>query len=703
MTNILKNFNHKKIIILYLILSAILTTFILGVENLNPINENWLYKSDRAHDLIVWKYFYNDEWKFPIGLNENFGLEISNSIAFSGSPPLFSLIFKVLKPILPINFNYFSILIFINIFLQGLLAYLIILNLTNNKSYSIISSFLFILSPIFLFKFGYHLSLTAHWIILSYLYIEISQKEKIKKKLTLLVLLISSLVHFYFTLIILIMIFLSLLIELNKRRQYILFFKDSFFYIISLVILMYIIGYFTLPLHNTLGGGYGMFNINILSFFNPFLEGVNWSNFLPTIYKNKSSEDFAYLGMGILLLCIIIINYWFKNYKKLKIEIYQKFILIFVTLFILSVSNNISFGNTTLFEFELNKYIYGVLSLIRASGRLVWPCVYLLLIFGIYSVYEKKNIKKSIIIIITILIIQIADLQARLTDISFGKIYVNDTKKLNDERWNQLNNEIKIFSGINIYNEINDFENLVVYLSKYLPLTELSYLARVDRKKQANLTYQNIQNITKKKINLNKTFYLQTMGHLNHVSKIYKNQGFDFIRLDELWFFIPHKRNLMKNHEVIFIEKLAGLNKTKKNYILNNFKTIKKDESIGLGWIFDRKTRKLYSDGSQSFLLFNDNKKFKGMKLKLNISNVLSNYPNNNLITLKINEEKYMSFEFNINQNDKEIVINLEDLNLENFILSFVFSDPKSKFDYNIGIDEKKRGITLNSYVLEDI
>ena len=62
-----------------------------------------------------------------------------------------------------------------------------------------------------------------------------------------------------------------------------------------------------------------------------------------------------------------------------------------------------------------------------------------------------------------------------------------------------------------------------------------------------------------------------------------------------------------------------------------------------------------------------------------------------------------MSFEFNINQNDKEIVINLEDLNLENFILSFAFSDPKSKFDYNIGIDEKKRGITLNSYVLEDI
>ena len=122
-------------------------------------------------------------------------------------------------------------------------------------------------------------------------------------------------------------------------------------------------------------------------------------------------------------------------------------------------------------------------------------------------------------------------------------------------------------------------------------------------------------------------------------------------------------------------------------------------DSVGF---LTKKNRKLYSDGNQSYLVFSDNKKFKNTKLILNLSNALKNYSNSNLIDLNINNNKYLSFEFNKDKDKKEIVINLEKFNSENFLLSFTFSNPKSKFDYKIGIDEKKRGIILNWYKLEE-
>ena len=148
----LKIINKKNVIFLYIVISFVFTFYILGINNINPKIENWLFTEDRASDLLAWKYFFNDAWKFPLGSNKNFGLDISNSLAYSGSSALYAFFFKFIKIFLPNNFNFFPILIFLSLFLQVYFGYLIIFKLTKNQLFSITSGFLFIFLPIFLFK-----------------------------------------------------------------------------------------------------------------------------------------------------------------------------------------------------------------------------------------------------------------------------------------------------------------------------------------------------------------------------------------------------------------------------------------------------------------------------------------------------------------------------------------------------------------------
>ena len=165
-----------------LIISFLISLYLLGFDNLNFLNKNWLYLGDLSQYQIGWEFFRNDSWKFPLGFNPNYGLEFGNSIVFTDSIPLLAFIFKLFKNFLPENFQYFSLWIVLSIYLQLLFSYLIIFNLTKNFYFSVISIFFFILAPIFLHRSGMHLSLMGQWIILFSFYIELNNSKSTPKK-----------------------------------------------------------------------------------------------------------------------------------------------------------------------------------------------------------------------------------------------------------------------------------------------------------------------------------------------------------------------------------------------------------------------------------------------------------------------------------------------------------------------------------------
>jgi hypothetical protein len=160
---------------------------------------------------------------------------------------------------------------------------------------------------------------------------------------------------------------------------------------------MYLVGYFHIPATDALGFGFGYYKTNFLSLLDPSysINDISWSILIPDIYNSTGEkEGFAYLGLGVLCMLIYLIIKNFKNPKKLRIN-YRYFTLCSF-LFLLAISNNISFGSFELINLNLPNILYAPLSVIRASGRLIWPVYYVIIIFIIYRFYIiKKKITYS--------------------------------------------------------------------------------------------------------------------------------------------------------------------------------------------------------------------------------------------------------------------------------------------------------------------
>ena len=393
--------------ILIVFFSILLAIYLLGFEYINPINVNWLAYGDLPTYQIGWKFFRFDEWRFPLLSNPNYGIYLNSNLIFSDSIPLFAIIFKIISFLLPENFQYFSIWIITCIYLQLLFSYLIIFKITNDYRYSILSSIFFGLATIFIHRVGINLSLFGQWIILMYFYSEfISEKKKLFfKNLTII---LSATIHFYFTMMIIIIFFVEKIYDLIFKKISIkLFFSEIIIIILPILFLMYTLGYFSIGLSDGLGWGYGHYNLNLNSFINPLgrtTQDINWSNFLPTQkFQNGEIEGFSYLGLSGLIFLILFSRFFLIKNSKIIFE-KKKVLLISIILIVIAISNNLNFGNINLFEIELNKYIYAMSSLVRASGRFIWPIFYLIFIIGLISIFRLFP-QKKIIILISLLIL----------------------------------------------------------------------------------------------------------------------------------------------------------------------------------------------------------------------------------------------------------------------------------------------------------
>ena len=189
-----------KIIFFIFVISLSFFFFFLGFNFSNPTNTDWLRTQDLISYQDAWNFYKNDDWRFPIGRIPNYGIEIGNSIVYADIIPIFAIFFKSLKNFLFFNFQYYSIWIFLSIFLQCYIAFLIIFKFTKSYNYSILGSIFFVISPVFISRLGMHIALASHWLILFAFYIEtLNKKKDLLRNLNIL---LSLSIHFSLTIII---------------------------------------------------------------------------------------------------------------------------------------------------------------------------------------------------------------------------------------------------------------------------------------------------------------------------------------------------------------------------------------------------------------------------------------------------------------------------------------------------------------------
>ena len=691
----MKSKNNYYLILISLFLGFFFTSLILGLSNLSPTNIDWISSYDTKSDFLALKFFINDEWRFPLGLNPNYG-DITNSIVFSGAVPILSFLSKIFKNILPINFHFFSFWIIICLSFQFLYSFKIFYFFTKDKSFSFLSAIFFLLIPTLYYRLNIHLSLSAHWIIFSYFYYELKNSEKAK----IFIILISCLVHFYLTIMLLIIRSIFSIDIFLKNKNYKDLFKKNFWLILLLIIIMYISGYFIIPSTDTLGYGFGIFKTNLLTFFDPVPSGsdFNWSLFLPDIKNNYGEhEGFAYLGIGGILLLFISLILYIK--KDNLIKIHNKYLIIVTIFFLLSLSNNVGFADKEIINISISNYLYAFLSIIRASGRFIW-IVYYALILCAFIIFYRSKIRKEYLIFV--LVLQILDMSVIFKNKSINGIDLKSENQSFNIENDLINNYQKIYSTYSSDNSKIFYQVSELLMKNSFEKTNIFRLGRYDRTEQSinrSRLYSEMLNLNFDK---NGLYFIENFDHLRHIKYIINDTNHGLFNKQDIWYIIPEGKNLMNT---IDLKKKDEINFYEINLNLNekiNFKD--KNGILGFGWSHGS-YGKVYSnsgawtEGNKSFLIFNN--KFSGQKVE-SLTFEISQIMNNNKIPLDVNVylNQEILTQIQLNKSDKRINLNLEK-KLKKGVNEIMFEilnpiTPVSKLE---SVDGRFLGFKMNSFI----
>ncbi|KJR41624.1 hypothetical protein MCHI_002478 [Candidatus Magnetoovum chiemensis] len=512
------------------LIGAIYFIYVLGVLIIIPTNIDWLLSCsdcDYPTHFLGWHFFRNEAWTFPIGLIKNYNAPVGTSIAYTDSIPLFAILFKLFTGLLPKSFQYFGLWLFICFCMQGVFGALLIRTRTDNVFIQTIGSAFFVLSPVLLFRIG-HAALTAQWQILAALWLYFNnwnrQRQFTAFILWLSLLAVSALTHPYLLLMALSIgtaFFIRLYFEYKDIA--LLFSLMSQFAVFSLIIFIgwWSSGYFTVGKASNLGGGlgtYGYYSFNVSSFFNP----MSWSSFLKDrpLVSDGQADGFSYFGAGsliIILWAIYAAVAKMPTRKTLKHLLPLLLTAILAALF--SITNTAAFDNEIIFNYDLNFYLYGVLTIFRASGRFIWILYYLLLFIALAVIIRRTSSKTALILLTIALSLQFADISNKITGYRKYNNPVEWDFKLKSDSWNKLSRNRDKILFVPPRFELFDYKVFAYYASNNSMSINIGYLAR--KNNQALNEYESslLDDIRNNKLD-NKAIYIVERKYLSYFDNV---------------------------------------------------------------------------------------------------------------------------------------------------------------------------------------
>jgi len=553
----------------------------------------------------------------------------------------------------------------------------------------------FIFTPILIYRLGFHLSLGAQWLILAFIYLELSNNKKNILLYKTILIIISSLIHFYFTIMLLLMNSFFSFYNYLKNKNFSIFLRDNIFVLTPLLITMYIVGYFTIPASDTLGYGYGFFKANVLTFFDPAnSDGQSWSIFLPDISTAKGEyEGFGYLGLGILSLNMFLIFYIFKNFIY-NLKKYLKYILISIIFLLLAFTQTIHISTFELINIDLPKVLYAPLSIIRASGRFIWPVYYLLIFFSLIAFY-KLQIKNRYLVFL--LVLQLVDLSQGIQNNFHKEIKENNTANI---IWNDISENFN--SVVTTYpSDSSDIfiQTASLLVERKFDKTNIFRLGRYNRKALSESRSQLYLKFFEKKINKKTIYFVENIDHLRNLKILFKDDEIGFFKINETWLMLANQKLKMNDND---IDNLSLVNIRKIN-LKEKLSISFKDPNgiLGFGWSHTKNAKGssllgVWSEGYKSSLIFdlNNQQTLNQLILTINEVSIVDNKPL--LVKIYLNNQKIETLELK-NLKDQKITINLSKniLNKKINTIDFEIENPSTPLSRLESVDARLLGILI--------
>ena len=478
-----KNICHMNSIKFPLIIGIQAFLLFVGFMPLLLWNISWLtsgVNDDMVQNYIGWNYFRHSKWEIPLGANPSYGLDISNSIVYSDSIPIMAIPLEVISPILGTTFQYFGFWLLICFIMHAVYSWKILLLFSKSTSVLLGGTIISLFTPVFLFRVNLHLALSSQFFILIAIFYYIRGAIRFPSRKWSILLALVLLVHFYLFVMVALIWFISLIRDVTQVRSLKRPSRHVLSVITCIVILAYLSGYFVLGNQAEGSVNYGVFRWNLASPFNP--DG--WSLFFNHLLSSDgNAEGFSYLGLGVLLLGAIFVRVSSQNMSKLKMQVARHFPLCILLLFcgLFAASNNLAIANFR-FTYELPSSLVDLFSILRSSGRMIWPLVYFAIVFIFAFLAKNLPSKKLSILILLSTLLQVIDTYPGWQGVSLPSREPVERLILYSNKWNELGSQYTKIRIIPISNENSNWPYIGVVGSDLGMKTNAVYVSRFKKK-----------------------------------------------------------------------------------------------------------------------------------------------------------------------------------------------------------------------------
>ena len=387
-----------------IIVGILFVLIIFSPRNIDPSNTDWVVNGggDNLQHYLGWSFFRNSPWTRYLLFMRNWNYPVGTSVIVTDSNPLFCLFFKIFNVILPDTFQFNGIWILTSYVLLGAFSGLISWRLTHNYLLTLAGIIIAVLNPVVLQRAMIHDTLTAHWLILAAVWLFLNDDSRWNLPGWFILTGITLLVHIYFLPMLAFVLSLQIIRMLVKKKGAVRVISVLSVFILTVLLGYFIFGYsFIMPQ----SGSYGELSMNLNAFINP--DGH--SSFLrtrPTLPLQY--EGFNYFGLGLLIMIPAALLFGMRNFP----EKWLLYLVPIIVLILFAVSNHAYFDLHQVFYIKLPDRIVSMFSILRSSGRLVWP-VYYLALFGSLRLLAASSNRKRIIGIVAAVcaLIQFIDLK----------------------------------------------------------------------------------------------------------------------------------------------------------------------------------------------------------------------------------------------------------------------------------------------------
>jgi hypothetical protein len=538
----------KKDQILPILIGSAAFILFFGLSPLNPSEISWLWSNDFLQSYLGWEFFRESQWENPIGLNPRYGYDISSSIVYSDSIPLFAILFKVIASLLPSPFQYFGLWMLCCYVFQSLISWKIIGIYTQSNIYKALITIVLLFSPAMLWRLNMtHFALAGHFIILAAIYLNLINKTS-RSYMWGAIVLGAALIHFYL-LFIVYFLYIGNLFDLISRNKKIALLSVEFITInILLILFAWQAGYFTIPFGSISHSTFGNYSTNLLSIF----DSRDYSIFLNGIpQKNYYDEGFNYIGAGgIFLLLVSLPSIWKCKGDLLNKLIEKKcFVIILFILLLLSLTHKISFGNLNI-EVYFPSTLISFLGFIRCSGRLFWPIYYLLLIIPAVLIFRTNTKLISTVVFCvaaTLQFIDISPLKQKIQNNITTSTYSHTNERLLHPFWNVAAENYDLLLARPTGSFHSSWHVFGNFAANHNIATNIVCLARVDEKKVL-ASQESFDNAIYKGITKKKALYVIEDMHLwklsyNKLPLIYDSTSDLLVNVDGYTILAPGWKN----------------------------------------------------------------------------------------------------------------------------------------------------------------